>query len=135
MTQPLPRASHLPERAHRWKPYGVQSLVAKATYQEVLKLYKRPLKIFDYQEKIYSLSESDGLLKRFQWRGKIHDVMRTEGPERIAPEWWRMRSTARLRDYYRIEDSEGCRYWVYREGLCGDGRGGSPEWFVHGVFG
>ncbi|MEP2736682.1 MAG: DNA polymerase Y family protein [Erythrobacter sp.] len=135
VTQPVPQASHLPERAHRWEPYGVQSMVTQTTYQEVLKPYKRPLKILDYQEKIHSLDESDGLLKRFQWRGRVHDVMRAEGPERIAPEWWRMRSTARLRDYYRIEDAEGRRYWIYREGELGDGRGGSPDWFIHGVFG
>ena len=40
-----------------------------------------------------------------------HEVVRAEGPERIAPEWWRERSTARLRDYYRIEDGQG-RLWV-----------------------
>ena len=29
-----------------------------------------------------------------------------KGPERIAPEWWRQPSTARLRDYYRVEDAQ-----------------------------
>jgi len=42
---------------------------------------------------------------------------------------------ARLRDYYRVEDSEGRRYWIYREGLIGDGRGGLPNWYIHGLFG
>ena len=42
---------------------------------------------------------------------------------------------ARLRDYYRVEDAEGRRYWIYREGLFGDGRGGAPAWFLHGLFG
>ena len=60
---------------------------------------------------------------------------RAEGPERIAPEWWRQPSSARLRDYYRVEDSTGRRYWIYREGLFGDGRGGTPSWFIHGLFG
>ena len=33
------------------------------------------------------------------------------------------------------EDSEGRRYWIYREGLFGDGRGDAPEWYIHGLFG
>jgi len=65
----------------------------------------------------------------------VHDIARVEGPERIAPEWWRQPSSARLRDYYRVEDSDGRRYWIYREGLNGDGRGGLPNWFIHGLFG
>lgn len=40
----------------------------------------------------------------------------------------------RARDYYRIEDETGRRYWVFRKGLYGDGRGGPPEWYVHGLF-
>jgi len=76
----------------------------------------------------------DGSPQRFRWRGQVRDVVRVEGPERIAPEWWRERSTARLRDYYRIEDSCGARYWIYRHGLVGDGRGGAPLWFLHGLY-
>ena len=80
----------------------------------------------------------DGLPRRFRWRGEVHEIARAEGPERIAPEWWRERGTVRLRDYYRIEDSEGRRYWIYRHGLIGDGRGGdrqgvAPEWFLQGL--
>lgn len=40
----------------------------------------------------------------------------------------------RARDYYRVEDEAGRRYWLFRDGLYGDGRGGSPDWFVHGFF-
>ena len=75
----------------------------------------------------------DGPPARFRWRRKLHDVARSSGPERIAPEWWRQKSTARLRDYYHVEDREGRRYWLYREGLASDGRGGNPRWFVHGL--
>ena len=76
----------------------------------------------------------DGTPQRFRWRGAVHDIVRAEGPERIAPEWWRERSTVRLRDYYRIEDDEGRRYWIWRHGLFGDGRGGDPQWFLQGLF-
>ncbi|MEL6830193.1 MAG: DNA polymerase Y family protein, partial [Pseudomonadota bacterium] len=40
----------------------------------------------------------------------------------------------RARDYYRVEDTEGRRYWLYRDGLYEDGRGGSPNWYIHGLF-
>ena len=45
-----------------------------------------------------------------------------------------VRLLPRARDYYRVEDASGRRYWLFREGLYGDGRGGPPEWFVHGIF-
>ncbi|MGE5260314.1 MAG: hypothetical protein ACM3MH_05495, partial [Actinomycetota bacterium] len=41
----------------------------------------------------------------------------------------------RPRDYYRIEDEDGHRYWVFREGLYQESTQGSPGWFMHGVFG
>ena len=47
------------------------------------------------------------------------------GPVKLLP---------RARDYYRVEDAAGRRYWLFREGLYGDGRGGAPEWYVHGLF-
>ncbi len=40
----------------------------------------------------------------------------------------------RARDYYRIEDEEGRRFWLFRQGLYEDGRGGAPLWFMHGLF-
>lgn len=40
----------------------------------------------------------------------------------------------RARDYYRVEDPEGRRYWLFRDGLYDDGRGGVPQWYVHGIF-
>ncbi|TIV63377.1 MAG: DNA polymerase Y family protein, partial [Mesorhizobium sp.] len=59
-------------------------------------------------------------------------------PERIAAEWWRQlpgEEEAPTRDYYRIEDSEGRRYWLYRQGLYGNApQAASPRWYMHGVF-
>jgi protein ImuB len=74
------------------------------------------------------------LPQRFRWRGAVWEVERVEGPERIAPEWWREKSTARLRDYYRIEDTSGRRFWIYRQGIIGDGRGGMPAWYLQGLY-
>jgi protein ImuB len=96
----------------------------------------RPHRLLDRPEAIAVIyATPEGVPRRFVWRRSVHDIARVEGPERIAPEWWRERSTARLRDYYRVEDEAGRRYWIYREGLFGDGRGGAPEWFMHGLFG
>ena len=63
----------------------------------------------------------DGPPARFIWRRQTHRVVRSGGPERIAPEWWREKSIVRLRDYYNVEDSDGRRYWIYREGVAGAG--------------
>jgi protein ImuB len=44
------------------------------------------------------------------------------------------------RDYFRIEDEEGRRFWIFRDGLYGhelsddDGKPVSPGWYVHGLF-
>jgi len=96
----------------------------------------RPQRLLDRPEAIAVIyATPEGMPRRFVWRRAVHDIARVEGPERIAPEWWRERSTARLRDYYRVEDEAGRRYWIYREGLFGDGRGGAPEWYLHGLFG
>ena len=97
---------------------------------------KRPHHLLDHPEAIAVIyATPEGLPRRFVWRRAVHDIARVEGPERIAPEWWRERSTARLRDYYRVEDGQGRRYWIFREGVIGDGRGGAPEWYLHGLFG
>lgn len=126
----VPVASHVPERAQRWVPPLQLELMTQGRFA----FHARPLKLLDRPEPIAVLYASpDGLPRRFRWRGQVHEIARAEGPERIAPEWWRERSTARLRDYYRIEDEQGRRYWIYRNGLAGDGRGGVPEWFLQGL--
>lgn len=130
--RPVPRESHLPERAQRWQA----PLEPEKTSQGFFDFHFRPLKILDSPEEISVIYETpDGLPRRFRWRGETHDVLRSEGPERIAPEWWRERGMVRLRDYYRIEDALGRRYWIYRSGVIGDGRGGIPAWFLQGLFG
>ncbi|MXP08829.1 DUF6504 family protein [Pseudoblastomonas halimionae] len=126
-----PRGSHLPERSQRRLAPDVQPPAG----QYDLDFHQRPLKLLDRAEPITVIyATPEGLPRRFRWRGGLHDIARVEGPERLAPEWWRERSSARLRDYYRIEDETGRRYWIYRHGLVGDGRGGPPDWYLHGFF-
>ena len=76
----------------------------------------------------------DGPPVRFKWRRVLHEIAAIEGPERIAPEWWRPEAPALTRDYFRAEDSDGRRFWLYREGLY-DREDGIPRWFLHGLFG
>ncbi len=128
--RPVLHASHLPERAQRWQA----PLAPQPATQEGLAFHARPLKLLDRAEPIAVLyATPDGYPERFRWRGGVHDVVRVEGPERIAPEWWREKGSTRLRDYYRIEDQQGRRYWIYRAGLVDDGRGGLPGWFLQGL--
>lgn len=131
VTRPVLRASHIPERAQSWQA----PLDPVPPSQGALAFHTRPLKLLDRAEPIAVLYASpDGYPQRFRWRGALREVVRVEGPERIAPEWWRERSRTRLRDYYRIEDATGQRYWIYRQGISGDGRGGVPEWFLQGLY-
>ncbi|HRK69498.1 MAG TPA: DNA polymerase Y family protein, partial [Hyphomonas sp.] len=71
----------------------------------------------------------DGPPIRFRWRRVLREVARAEGPERISGDWM---GGETARDYYRVEDKEGRRYWLYREGLYGEND--APRWFVHGLF-
>jgi protein ImuB len=63
-------------------------------------------------------------------------VVKSAGPERLAPEWWRGEGEGeRTRDYYRVEDETGRRYWLVREGLYGrEDAMKAPTWRMHGVF-
>lgn len=129
--RPVAQASHLPERGQRWQG----ALKPQPASQFTFEFQSRPLKLLDKPEKVAVLYASpDGFPQRFRWRGTVREVVRVEGPERIAPEWWREKSTVRLRDYYRVEDASGHRYWIYRHGVVGDQRGGMPDWYLQGLF-
>ena len=96
---------------------------------------ERPIRLLDPPEEVAVLyAVPDGPPLRFRWRAAALVVVRRQGPERIAPEWWRARPGARLRDYWKVEVEDGRRLWLFREGLHGDGRGGDPRWFLHGLF-
>ena len=70
------------------------------------------------------------------WRGIRRRVRRADGPERVFGEWWRADAElVAVRDYFRIEDDAGERFWVYRAGDGENAETGSHKWFLHGVFG
>jgi protein ImuB len=39
-----------------------------------------------------------------------------------------------IRDYWRIEDTEGRRFWLYRSGDGYDSNTGDLRWYLHGMF-
>ena len=95
----------------------------------------RPIHLFDPPQRIEVMAEvPDGPPHRFRWRRTLHDVTRFEGPERIAAEWWRRNKAQGLtRDYYRVEDARGRRFWIFRHGLYGSEKD-HPDWYMHGLF-
>ena len=124
--------SHMPERAQRWvqadAPNTADSWPAPDPEDPPL----RPLHLFQPPQPIETMAEvPDGSPMRFRWRRVLHEVVRSEGPERISGEWWRA-PDQRTRDYYRVEDREGRRFWLFRQGLYGEAQ--EPRWFIHGLF-
>ena len=74
--------------------------------------------------------------RRFTWRGRPHRVVRADGPERVHGEWWKHAAeAAHVRDYFRVEDEEGRRYWLFRRGDGEQSVTGDLSWYLHGVFG
>lgn len=101
-------------------------------------LWPRPARILARPERIANvLSElPDQPPRRFVWRGITHSIVRADGPERIAGEWWRRTGESyAVRDYFRVENERGERLWVFRRGDGEDLRSGDLSWHVHGIFG
>ncbi len=146
-------ASHLPERAEILPPVDGAAAAVWPQPQQV-----RPLLLLPHAEptEVTALIP-DGPPWRFCWRGVSYDVEAAQGPERIGAEWWRppppypppQRGSRRAsaagcpsgegkggsptRDYYLVEDGNGRRFWLYREGLYGR-ETAAPRWFVQGLF-
>lgn len=139
-----PRDTHIPERATRMVPAGdapageappASGWAAAPPGEPPL----RPLALLDPPERIAVTAQvPDGPPRQFRWRGAVHRIARQEGPERIAPEWWRRPQghagdPGLTRDYYRLEDEAGRRFWVFRHGLYGR-ETDAPLWYLHGLF-
>lgn len=147
----LPQYTHIPEHAEM--AFSAQQHLNAASVAEWPARVEgepplRPLRLFEKPEMIDVpfATVPDGPPRRFTWRRATHDVVRVEGPERIAMEWWRHQGEALTRDYFRVEDEEGLRFWIYRDGLYNEAVAPdnettpeknepvSPKWFMHGLF-
>jgi protein ImuB len=131
-----PRDTHIPEASAAVVPAQFAG-PTKLTWQalrEADEAPRRPLRLLARPEPIDVMAEvPDGPPARFRWRRVLHTVAHAEGPERIAMEWWRSQNAQGTRDYFRIEDDDGRRFWLYRDGLYGR-ETGQPNWYVHGLF-
>ena len=135
----MSRDSHIPEQAAFELP-AQDKRQAEWPELEEGEPPLRPLQLFDPPQPIMVTAEvPDGPPRRFQWRSASHLIVRSEGPERIASEWWRRKEghipgkAGLTRDYYRVEDADGRRFWIFRHGLYGTGKT-SPDWYLHGLF-
>jgi protein ImuB len=132
----LPQDTHIPEAAsiivaaRDAREFAEPVLGAQDTL-----LAARPLRLFAPPHLLDdALAEvPDGPPRRFRWRRVMQDVVASEGPERIAMEWWRDTNGKPLtRDYFRVACKDGGRFWLYREGLYHETP--CPRWFLHGLF-
>jgi protein ImuB len=132
----VPQDTHIPEFAVAAVPaHAVREAAAPQLLEQDSLAPLRPLRLFARPEPIEAIAEvPDGPPVRFRWRHVLHQVMRSEGPERVAMEWWRDdRGNKLTRDYFRVESRAGARVWLYREGLYGRELG-EPRWYLHGLF-
>jgi protein ImuB len=136
--KPVLVESHIPERSVLSVPFAdmpprqASSIQAKAT-AAVPPAQPRPIRLLRHPEPIEASAEvPEGPPFLFRWRRALHRVSKAEGPERISSEWWRDKDVS-TRDYFRVEDDGGRRYWLYREGLYGATED-PPRWFMHGIF-
>jgi protein ImuB len=146
-----PVASHIPERAEVLAAVNGATLQVSSpetTDGAAADLRARPLLLLPHAEPAEEVMAlvPEGPPRRFRWRGVTYEIEHSEGPERIAAEWWRERAQpepahhgagerqgALTRDYYVVEDAGGQRLWLFRQGLYGR-ETTDARWFVHGLF-
>ena len=125
--------THIPERRTSLAP----AITAEADQLDETEdeTATRPVLLLNQPEPAEVIAEvPEGPPIRFRWRKAHYEVSRSEGPERIACEWWKDGRSAHTRDYFRIETAEGHRLWVFRQGLYAR-ETNAPRWYVHGMFG
>ncbi len=96
----------------------------------------RPVRLLDPPQPVEAMALlPDHPPVAFTWRRVRHRVRRADGPERIAGEWWKRNGETRsVRDYFRVEDEDGHRYWLFRRGDGENAVSGDMRWFLHGFF-
>lgn len=134
-----PNDSHIPEQAQLALPAIHHPAPPRWPGPPEGEPPMRPLFLFDPPQPVEVIAQvPDGPPHRFRWRGQLHEVRLHEGPERIASEWWRREGGecpgrgGLTRDYYRVEDVRGRRYWIFRHGLYDEKP--DPRWYLHGLF-
>jgi protein ImuB len=135
VTRLLAHDSHIPELACSSVPAQTHAAGpgwdSFRHFRAAVELAPRPLRLLAKPEPIEALAMvPDGPPLRFRWRRALHEVVAAEGPERIEGAWWSNDGPAR--DYFRVEDQAGLRFWLFRLGLYRNDA--EPRWFLHGMF-
>jgi protein ImuB len=127
-----PVASDVPERSVKRVPAAAPD--SEETWSAN---WPRPARLLAKPEPIDTVALlPDHPPASFTWRGIRRRVRRADGPERVFGEWWkRDAELTAVRDYFRVEDEAGERFWIYRAGDGKDASTGSQCWFLHGIFG
>ena len=131
-----PHDSHLPNRVQIAVPFA--TTVPEGAWARLASMKgARPTRLLQRPEEIaVTAMMPDDPPRQFQWHRHTHRIVRVQGPERIADEWWRSRPPTKVvpanivppvRDYYRVEDKDGARFWVFRDGMVN-----TDKWFLHG---
>ena len=123
VTRLIAQDSHIPELATLAAPAQATATAesgwpAFRRFRDDADLAPRPLRLLAKPEPIDDVVSSvpDGPPARFRWRRALHEIVAAEGPERIEGVWWNEAGRP-VRDYYRVEDAAGLRFWVFREKL------------------
>jgi protein ImuB len=136
VVRPTLENAHWPEKTESWR--AALQPADKTQHSSILPTDgapRRPLTLLSPPQPVKTMAFApDGPPVRFEWRRLMRVVRRAEGPERIAGDWLSGEATGR--DYYRVEDVEGRRYWMFRVGEYGPASAadGGARWFVHGLF-
>ena len=129
--------THIPERRFALVPVSGRN--GQADPEQVAlpgpaRTPTRPLVLLEKPEPIDAIAQvPDSPPSRFRWRKVLYEIARSEGPERIACEWWRDGRASLSRDYFRVEDTQGYRFWLFRYGLY-ERETARPRWYMHGLF-
>ena len=140
-----PGSGECPARALiEWPRWPLASLASAARAElgwDALRRFRadagsspRPLRLLAKPEPIEAIAVvPNGPPLRFRWRRALHEVVAAAGPERIEGAWWSEQGGP-ARDYFRVEDSAGLRFWLFRAGLYRDMALATPRWFLHGMY-
>lgn len=121
----LPAEHYWPERSFKF---------ASSLDEKLISTWKtdrpRPIQLLAKPEPIVVTAPiPDYPPMNFRYKGKLHTIIKSDGPERIEQEWWLQKG--QHRDYYLVEDEDGRRYWLFRLGYYTDK---SYQWYLHGFF-
>jgi protein ImuB len=128
--------SHLPNRVQVAVPFA--TAVPEGAWARLASMKgARPARLLQRPEEVtVTAAIPDDPPRQFQWHRHTHRIVRVEGPERIADEWWHPRPAGKtapanivppVRDYYRVEDNDGARFWLFRDGMVN-----TAKWYLHG---